>query len=553
MKNLLRAVFIVISVVLITVFLYSIFNGFDASLDKALEILGKSDKRDKAVMLLNPSRFFYAQIAVACLVMFFIILQAKADDMVNLIKKLNLYIKQAFISVLSDFKNPKAVLVLLIPVCSSFYFALTLPVTIDEAFTYINFSDKAFYVPLIYYPAPNNHVLHSILTNISVHLPFLDVLFKLRLPTIIASALLWMTAYSFIKRNYTERVAMFVVAIASMIFASVYYSYTSRGYALMMLMFIVALYAIYNIARGRDTAKAWALWCVSSVLGLYTIPIYVYPFFTLSIILVLFKFDEIKNLIKNNIFIVLVTILLYSPILLLNDVGGAFSQGTDNPDQSPFISHVEFVRSLPIFIKNIQDFIFGIPFYITLFFTCLAVALLIKKKQKRNLLVMFVFYATPLALHLIYPVIPLDRTFIYLGFITVLFIGVSFSAFLEKIPALVFFTTILLIQVFGFFSFSNKVIAYEGNNIHTKQTNDLILEEGKTYYMVYFGCLNDLIFEVKAKGFDMDKVLFFDYETKEASADTIYNYDYVILERKSDRTIERRPFYSNEYQNVYKK
>lgn len=553
MKSLLRILFIIIAFLLLAVAAFSIFKGYDSFLDTVLEALGKTGKKEKAIEFLTPQRFIYIQTALGILSLLFFTLSVKVGSLLYYCQRFLFYTKLAVVSVLSDIATWKGLLVLILPLFASVYFAATIPVTIDEAFTFNNFSDKAFYVPFIYYPAPNNHILHSVLTNLSVRLLFIDTLFALRLPTVISSVLLWMVAYSFVKRNYSEKIAIFVVSVSSMIFISIYYSYTSRGYALMMLMFLIGLYSVYGILRHGSKNKYWMFFGVSTILGLYTMPTYMYPLLTLNIILLVFKYNYFKKIIQCNLIAAVITFLLYLPIFLLNNMEEAASVATDNPDQSPFISRMEFLQSLPYFLDKIQSFMFGIPGYVTLGLLLLSVLLLVVQRKKQDTVILFIFYLVPVLLHIIFPVVPLERTFIYMAFITIFFFGVSLSRYISKINIIVLFSITLPIQVAGFIYSKNEIPVYEDFNTFVKQTHDAVLEEGKTYYMPYSLSMNDIIFEMKVRGYDPEKYLFCDFKATEADADTIYNYDYVIIEKAKDHTKFRTPYYSNNFQNVYKR
>jgi len=77
-------------------------------------------------------------------------------------------------------------LILLIAIIYRLYYAISFPVSYDEAWTYINFTEKGLLSSISFYPSPNNHVLHSVLTNLSYYLPFTQTV-NLRLPSIIIS------------------------------------------------------------------------------------------------------------------------------------------------------------------------------------------------------------------------------------------------------------------------------------------------------------------------------------------------------------------------------
>ena len=60
--------------------------------------------------------------------------------------------------------------VLTIPLACSIYYAIRLPVTYDEAWTYLYFTINSPLVSASFYPAPNNHILFSLLARVTTSL-----------------------------------------------------------------------------------------------------------------------------------------------------------------------------------------------------------------------------------------------------------------------------------------------------------------------------------------------------------------------------------------------
>jgi len=69
-------------------------------------------------------------------------------------------------------------------------FALTLPLSYDESFTFNEFTSKDILTSISNYPVPNNHVFHSILTNITWAIfSFTRSEMAVRLPALLFTAL----------------------------------------------------------------------------------------------------------------------------------------------------------------------------------------------------------------------------------------------------------------------------------------------------------------------------------------------------------------------------
>lgn len=85
--------------------------------------------------------------------------------------------------------------ILILPFLAAVWYAIQLPISYDEALTYLHFTSRGPVASLAYYPEPNNHILHSLITNITTLLPFLDICFCLRISSIFFNLLTWCIAY----------------------------------------------------------------------------------------------------------------------------------------------------------------------------------------------------------------------------------------------------------------------------------------------------------------------------------------------------------------------
>ncbi|MFT3796805.1 hypothetical protein [Flavobacterium sp.] len=93
-------------------------------------------------------------------------------------------------------------LLLAIPLAASVYYALQMPVSYDEAWTFLNFTRKGFVASASHYPAPNNHVLHSLVTNLTYHLPGLSNLFKMRISVLCVNLVSMVLLYRFVRQTF---------------------------------------------------------------------------------------------------------------------------------------------------------------------------------------------------------------------------------------------------------------------------------------------------------------------------------------------------------------
>lgn len=542
MKKTLQAVFI-LTIILLALFLASvvlfrtgIFPNFNC-----LEL----HQISRALSDTGYFSFIAVNILIIGCVLFLLL---NLDKVLPFIKSFTYYLLNAVKVIWSDVRDINVLFILLPPLLSSIYFALILPISYDEALTYILFTDNPILYCISSYPFPNNHIFHSIITHITKHLPLFDILFKLRVSSIIVSFFTWVIAYSFVKRYYSKKVALFVVAISSMLFMSIYYSYMSRGYALVTLFFVISFFATYNIIKLGNRKRDWAIFSICSVLGLYTVPSYLYPFVTLNLIILIFNYKNIKNQFCFNVGITLVTLLCYLPIILHEGFGVL---------SAPRRSLDSVLALFPIFFKNTFSEIFGFqPLYVIIVIAIPFIFALIKKR-KNILILWFIFGVTPVVFLLLHSVIPFPRTFVYYAFVILFLAGISLNEYIDLINTKLLVIILLCIQIGLFFNFKNDIIQYEGFNIDFHDVSSKFIEEDKTYYVLSGLNIESHKFEMQLRGYDYsdskyDRV-FLDFENfKNVDTDTLKGYfDYIIIDKEWDRTINRKPIYENKTLNVY--
>ena len=152
---------------------------------------------------------------------------------------------------------------------------LDVPMRYDEATTYNNFVSKPLYVALANYATPNNHLLHTLLAKVSVAL-FGNEPWAIRLPALAAGIALVPATFALTRILYGRIAALLAAALVAASSTLVEYSTNARGYTLVALATVIVLIAATR-ALDRDTLGAWAVVAVVGALGLYAVPIMIYP------------------------------------------------------------------------------------------------------------------------------------------------------------------------------------------------------------------------------------------------------------------------------------
>lgn len=515
--------------------------GFPEFLSFVLQVLGMDVRQEVIVS-------FHSRIPVL-LIYFILVLNIciailavyKQMYFQNKIERAFFYCKQAFINLFRSFTFPEIVVVIAVPLLASLYFAATVPVSYDEAVTYNYFTVKPFYFSMIFYPYPNNHVLHSLLTNISECIPFLPPLFSIRVPAIIASIFTWLIGYSFLKKYYPLQVALLVVGAMSAMYMSVYYSFMSRGYSFTVLSFVVCMYAAFNIITQGSRNKDWMFFATAGVLGCYSIPSFLYPFVTLNVLILIYNYKNIKQQFVSNIIAGGLVVLLYSPIMIVDGIAALTSNQFVQPIERLFI-----VKNIFFFCRAMIASIVGVPLGVV---ALMAIPLLytIYRKDKKLLLLWCVFMLAPFVLLLIHAVNPFYRTFIYYNFIIAFLMIVPFKELLDRVPKYAVLLVVVCLQTAGVYSFNDKIGVDEGFNTDAAKVADTYFKQGKR---ICFPCIasENYKFEAKVRGLE-DQIDF--QENEKADVDTIGGYDYIILEKRRDQTVHKKPYATSDAQNIY--
>lgn len=152
---------------------------------------------------------------------------------------------------------------------------LDVPMRYDEATTYDNFVSKPLWVALANYATPNNHLLNTFLAKVSVGV-FGNEPWAVRLPALVAGIALVPATLALGRVLYGRTAALLAAALVAGSSTLVEYSTNARGYTLVALATVIAFLAAARAVE-RDSVGAWALVAVAGALGLYAVPVMIYP------------------------------------------------------------------------------------------------------------------------------------------------------------------------------------------------------------------------------------------------------------------------------------
>jgi dolichyl-phosphate-mannose-protein mannosyltransferase len=148
------------------------------------------------------------------------------------------------------------------------------PMRDDEAATFLEFGSKPFLYGISFYPAPNNHILHTVLVHASCLL-FGCEPWAIRLPAFVAGLLLIPVAYCTARIFYDRHAALLTACFVCVSSPLILYSTNARGYTIVCLLFLATLAAAFRLAGTRDRG-AWIWLVMLFSLGLFTTPVMLY-------------------------------------------------------------------------------------------------------------------------------------------------------------------------------------------------------------------------------------------------------------------------------------
>lgn len=217
--------------------------------------------------------------------------------------------------------------IILVHLALSIYHASQIPVTNDEAFTYLNYVNRGFVAAFAFYNEPNNHILYSLLANFTDLLSFMDIPWKLRLTSLIIGAISTFSFYWLFRKLYGVKRAQISTIIWVGLYLTAKYHFLGRGYGLMGLAFITSFYAIIKLKVDPKSTFAKVLFIGSVFMGLYAHPTFVIPIVALIFYSWSDREIQVTTFLKLLIPAIFITVIFYAPPIILNGFD-AFTQNS---------------------------------------------------------------------------------------------------------------------------------------------------------------------------------------------------------------------------------
>ena len=216
------------------------------------------------------------------------------------------------------------------------------PMGIDESETFLSYASRPLYIGLSWYPAPNNHLLNTLLMHFTWRI-FGEQEWSLRLPALLAGILLIPVTYSAAHVLYDKHCALIAASLVAAASPLIYFSADGRGYTMVCVLFLLLLIASQYVLE-HPAPPAWLVWSLVAALGFYAIPIMLYAAGTAALWLALSSRGMAKE--RGRFLASLgatlartggLTMLLYLPVLIASGWKPLFSNPWVQPKSLAYL------------------------------------------------------------------------------------------------------------------------------------------------------------------------------------------------------------------------
>jgi hypothetical protein len=398
------------------------------------------------------------------------------------------------------------------------------------------------------YERPNNHLLNTLLMYLSMKSFGRNDEWVLRLPELLAGLATILLTYLVARQEFNKQIALLSASLVAVSSAMITYSVMARGYMLQIAFFMGLVLAVQRLVKAKNLA-AWLGFIVATALGFYAVPIMLYGFLAMALVLlvVILRRDRTRLLewMLGVAWASWFTLLLYMPVLARFGLG-AISSNSYTISQSL----EDFLQTLPrSVLVTLSFWLEGTPPFLWLVFL---LALLLGvlnpvlkfsktgESQKGQILSMFpllllfilliliiqrpALYAAP---HMFLFLLPLLAILISTG-LAYLFAKIKFSGIVAGIGVLI---------LAGFIIFSQAPhLSYEGGIYHDAEDVAIYLsqEENLNYRLafspnydqplLYYFQHYDLSAELISRDYQtVDTIYFIVRDSFDASVESVVN------------------------------
>ncbi len=408
--------------------------------NKFLKVITSLKKRSQIIGILT---FFFS--IIISIIYYFFPIENILREIIKPLKN-TIHIKE----LIKELVIPLQKEILLIPLFVLYitirvFFMFFRPLTIDESFTFYGYATKSIFYALTSLSAANNHLLNTFFIH-WLYLLFGNSIISIRLMSLIVSSILFFLSFS-ITFNITKN-RMASLLTASFITVSpiiINFSTLGRGYIYIILFTILSLY--YLIKINDDYTKYSLPFAISSSLGFYAMPTFLYVF--ISGILFYITYYRNKKIIYGTIYTIIITGILYLPPVLISGL----SMFTESMPHPPIKTIYDVIQHITKIFNLISMNVHLTPIVLLAF-----IFIGIKIKKARSFLfymlcIVFVFFLISL---IILKTIPPYRVILSIIVpIMIIYLSITIVSIIQKhLP--IQYSVIAFILIIGTLHFTNN-------------------------------------------------------------------------------------------------
>ena len=307
------------------------------------------------------------------------------------------------------------------------FFLLNIPYHYDEAWSFVHFSGVGFVQTAVYYPLPNNHIFYNLVSRLFGFLP-LPAEVSTRLPSFFASFIATWYFFKLAHRYFSSTLALFVTILFAAACPVILYSVEGRGYGFLICCTVLLFYAADHFTGPQKDRKYRLLYISAMIVGLYTMPAFLFTVFATSGItggydLVQKRWRSLWIFLLDNAIAGLAVFLLYAPVVYFSGLAAL-----SNPNGAARLPLHTLIPLILPHLSSTLGFLLGtgvIPLswiLIPLIFTLLSVRTPTGQKRLLPWLTAGTLLS-PLGLLCLFPIIPFERSWVYLAVPLALSIG----------------------------------------------------------------------------------------------------------------------------------
>ena len=315
--------------------------------------------------ILSPNRFLYLRYIllifnILSLVLTFVLVK-KRHRIFNTLTSDNFLAYNAFKSSFASLGKAEFFLIFgsfVFFLARALYTIFNTELQYDEAWTFVHFSSRGLIVSAL--SPNNNHFLYSIFSALCWKLN-IDAKIAVRLPALLFTSISLLVLFIALSKTFGKKISISILIIISISIPFYFFSVLGRAYSSMLLFTILSIFSVLNFEE-NSSKKGFLLrlYLLSSVLGCYSNPAYVYVWFANLLVFSALNFKEKKTMLdflKTNLFAFILVVLLFSPMIIAGGFGILGSAATKNIETGDFLLYLNRLADWLIIGKKFNFFI----------------------------------------------------------------------------------------------------------------------------------------------------------------------------------------------------